>query len=117
MDNEEQDELDKQARIRAKSIERIKPYQFKKGQSGNPEGRPPGKTLKEYSRDFLAKMTDDERQNFLNGLSKEVIWKMAEGNPEQEVKGGVTISEIINKIKKDEDNKPTTDGTERNDIK
>ena len=99
MDNEEQDELDKQARIRAKSIERIKPYQFKKGQSGNPKGRPPGKTLKEYTRDFLAKMTDDERQNFLNGLPKEVIWKMAEGNPEQEVKGGVTISGLLDNLK------------------
>lgn len=52
-----------------------------KGQSGNPKGRPPGKTLKEYTRDYLAKMTDEERDAFLDGLPKDVIWKMAEGQP------------------------------------
>ena len=39
-------------------------------------------TLKEYARDFLSKMTDEERQAFMDGLPKEIIWKMAEGNPE-----------------------------------
>lgn len=27
-------------------------------------------------------MTEDEREDFLEGLNKDVIWKMAEGNPE-----------------------------------
>lgn len=58
-----------------------KPWLFKKGNPGGP-GRPKGKSLKEYSRDYLSSMTDDERQDFLEGLPKEVIWKMAEGNPE-----------------------------------
>ena len=35
-------------------------YQFKKGPSGNPAGN----TLKEYTREMLAAMTDDERRNF-----------------------------------------------------
>jgi len=61
-----------------------KPWLFKKGNPGGP-GRPAGKSLKEYSREYLAKMTDEERMEFLEGLPKETIWKMAEGNPKQDV--------------------------------
>jgi len=65
-----------------KSIDR--PWLWKKGQSGNLKGRPKGKTLKEYARDYLACLTDEERDNFMEGLPKELIWKMAEGNPKQD---------------------------------
>ena len=58
------------------------PYLWKKGQSGNPEGRPKGKTMKEYAKELLACQTEEQRQEFLHGLPKEVIWKMAEGNPD-----------------------------------
>lgn len=68
-----------------------KPWLFKPGVSGNPKGRPPGKTLKEYSRDYLSKMTDEERLEFLRGLPKEVIWKMAEGNPKQDTEANVKL--------------------------
>ena len=63
-----------------------KPWLFKKGNSGGP-GRPKGKSLKEYSREMLAGMTEEERLEFMEGLPKETIWKMAEGNPPTVIAG------------------------------
>lgn len=73
-----------------------KPWLWKKGQSGNLKGRPKGKTMKEYARDYLLQMTDEERDEWLDGLPKELIWKMSEGNPKQdtEVTGEVTTKVI-----------------------
>lgn len=71
-----------QKTIREKRIANLAPYQYKKGQSGNPAGRPKGISLKEYAKMKLASMTDDEREDFLHGLPKETIWKLAEGNPQ-----------------------------------
>lgn len=59
----------------------LAPYQWKPNQSGNPAGRPKRKTMKEYVADMLQRMTEEERDAFLIGMPKEVIWKMAEGNP------------------------------------
>ena len=72
-------ELDKQYNNNA---DYIKPYMWKKGQSGNIMGRPKGKTMKEYARQYLERMTDEERDEWLEGLDKEIVWKMSEGNPE-----------------------------------
>lgn len=59
----------------------LKPYIWKKGQSGNPNGRPKGKTLKEFAREYLESLPDDEKIDYLASLPTEIVWKMAEGNP------------------------------------
>ena len=75
----------------------LKPYLWKKGQSGNPDGRPPGKTLKEFAREYLMSLPDEEKVDYLASLPTEIVWKMAEGNPKQdtEVRGSLTISEVL----------------------
>jgi hypothetical protein len=59
----------------------LAPWQFKKGQSGNPLGRTPGKSMKKFAKEYLASLTDEERIKYFEGMNKADIWKMAEGNP------------------------------------
>lgn len=77
-----------------------KPWLFKPGQSGNPAGRPPGPSLKEYAKKYLAGLTEEERMEYLAGLDKRVIWEMAEGKPKQdtELKGNLTISQVLDAL-------------------
>lgn len=70
---------------RRKKAEWLTPFQYKKGQSGNPGGRPAGKSLKQYTQEKLASMTDEEREEFLNGLDKRTLWEMAEGKAKQDM--------------------------------
>ena len=63
----------------------LRPFLFKKGNKLG--GRKKGKSLKEYSRDYLAKMSDKERIEFLNNLDRDLIWRMSEGNPSNEITG------------------------------
>jgi hypothetical protein len=76
-----------------------KPWLWKKGVCINPKGRPKGKTLKEYCREYLACMTEEERQDYIDGLPKELIWKMAEGNPKNDdnlnVSGTLNIGNLL----------------------
>ena|SRR3990167_6834003 len=56
------------------------------GNSGNLNGRPKGKTLKEYKAEMFRTMSDEEKEEWLktHNVSGETQWKMAEGQPKQE---------------------------------
>src|SRR3990167_9988886 len=51
------------------------------GYTANPNGRPKGKSLKEYDREKFAGMTDEEKEEYLKKISPELRYRMAEGNP------------------------------------
>ena len=69
----------------SKVPKQLQPYMYKKGQSGNPSGRPEGISLKEYARKKFRTMTDEEREEYLEGMNKKDIWDMAEDKAKQGV--------------------------------
>lgn len=68
---------------------------FVKGTVPNPAGRPKGKTMKEFAREFLMQMDEKEKKVWLKNLAPEVVWRMAEGNPAQDLtSGGEKIQQV-----------------------
>ena len=74
--------------------EHLKKYQFKPGQSGNPEGRPKN-TLKEFARKYFQSMNEKEQIDFLNSLNPSEVWRMGEGNPHQSSDVEVSIPQNL----------------------
>jgi hypothetical protein len=75
----------------------LKPWLWKKGFCPNPSGRPKGKTMKQYAQEYILKMTDEERDEWLEGIDKKTIWEMSEGKPKQDldIEANVTGPSVI----------------------
>lgn len=79
----------------------LKPWQFKKGQSGNPTGKAKGTiSLKVFAKNYIQGLTDEEKLEFLEGIDKKTVWEMSEGKAKQDMEhsGSLTITQVLNDI-------------------
>ena len=96
--------MEERNKTHKKSYDWLKPYQFQKDNPGGP-GRPKGQSLKEFAREFLMALPDEDKIDYLSSMPEDLVWKMAEGNPANATdltSGGEKIT--INNITFDEYN-------------
>src|SRR6185436_14036639 len=81
---------------------------FGPNNNANPNGRPKGKTLKEWMREKLLTMTEEQREEFLKDIPKDLQWRMAEGNPKQDTEHSGSVDSTVTVIKYAKGDNPTT---------
>ena len=96
------------------SVEHIKQYQWKPGETGNPGGRPKG-GLKDYDRKKFIEMSDKEKEAFLKKVAPELRYRMAEGNPQNDITtGGEKLpTPILNELYSHHSSKENTETQEK----
>lgn len=73
--------------------ERNEKGQLLPGSTANPNGRPKGKTMKEYAREYYMSKSDEDKKAYIEWLDEKkpgFAWTMGEGNPSNDSKVDVT---------------------------
>lgn len=81
--------------------EHLKAWQYKKGESGNWSGRPEGRGFKDYHSRKFRKMTDEELEEYSNGMNKKDVVEFAEGKPDTKTditSGGEKLQPLLVKF-------------------